>query len=659
MTNYIIVDSNHKYAKRLYQALTGGLDKAEDHIIIPSYTDTSTLSTTIIEHMNKLANDIESNTIILLNADVELRGCPRQHQPLVEVAFWLRCKARLKNAIVFYSLQSLSRLLKTKPENAILHSPGVYHLRQQLRREQLDGIADFAPLEDIGAVKPYLKPKINLALTRHRYANYVSMVLMAELAQKVWEPTADVLDRNNELYGELVQFLSSLDFHLLRSYFDLYLDITDPLILSRLKTTPLSGTVLIIDDLASGWKPVIGQMLYGLAGDNKIGSIDIATKIVNDRKEFDLQQAKKDLRAYLEKRKPQLILLDLRLSDEEGKKELKDLGGYQLLRFIKTDPCYKGLPVIMFTASSNAETIKGLIDSGAEAVWTKPGVDENLNTQQIIDRYEKLLRYVDNVFKKYEGVIKVESGQAIEESRLRVLQKLEYIRYRAKLNRLQLTQHYFNKFTDILVDTNVVLEDAEVICNIYKLAQVCGRTQHTISVNGTDYGVSAPKLIFLNYVVDEIIHWSKRVDPTKRYFWKVGLLAYDVVRGLFQDDLARTEYNTFKKASDAPECMLMKTKQRSHADPVLIREVMRLVSGKRFDLERPYYVANQQFVEKKPAAYKTGTTNVLLITNESSGTPGKIPELLKTQYSTLKNPIGKYQIINIATFNDKIEAIRI
>jgi hypothetical protein len=313
----------------------------------------------------------------------------------------------------------------------------------------------------------------------------------------------------------------------------------------------------------------------------------------------------------------------------------------------------------MFTASSNAETIKRLIDSGAEAVWTKPGIDENLNTQQIIDRYEMLLRYVGNIFSKYDGLTKLESGQDVEESRLQILQKIEYIKYRAKLNNLQRTRHYFNEFTDIFIDTNVVLEDAEVICNIYKLARICGKTQHTISVNGTDFTVSTPKLVFHNFVIDEIIHWSKAVDQGKRYFWKVGLLAYDIVRGLFQEDLVRTEYNSFKMGSDSPEHMFMRTDRNSYADPVLKKEIIRLVSSQRFDLERPYYNGKKWVAEYKPAAYKTSNTKVLLITNEAVGIPGKIPEDLKTKYSALKNPTGKYEIIDTTNFNSEIESIRL
>src|SRR5690606_25177038 len=90
-------------------------------------------------------------------------------------------------------------------------------------------------------------------------------------------------------------------------------------------------------------------------------------KIQYNDNQFDLLNTKNELKKTIDNFKPHLILLDLRLNDEEGKKELTELGGFQLLKHLKSDDCLKGLPVIMFTASSNAETIKELITNGAEA----------------------------------------------------------------------------------------------------------------------------------------------------------------------------------------------------------------------------------------------------------------------------------------------------
>jgi CheY-like chemotaxis protein len=394
-------------------------------------------------------------------------------------------------------------------------------------------------------------------------------------------------------------------------------------------------------------------MLYGEAVNQNIGSIPISTK----GKALDFTRTKEELERYLKEKKPHLILLDLRLSDEEGKKEVEELGGYQLLRFIKQNSYYRGLPVIVFTASADAQVTKRLIEEGAEAVWTKPGLDENLNSGQVIQRYETLIRYVHAVLSRFQAPIIVESKQDVEASRLKVLQKIEFLKYRAQLSNLRSSNHYFNGFTDIFIDTNIVIDSVDAVCNVYKLAQICGQTRRTLCVEGTDFEVSTPKVVVINFVVDEIIHWSKAVHPGKRYFWKLGLLAYDVVRVLFQDSLVRTEFNTFKENSSVPESGFTRTGRYADADPKLIEHISRIVSGSSFTLTRHFW--NDHIKgwdqEQKRAVHKTNS-KILLITNEAKNVVGKIPQDLMRRV-TGNNPLGSVDIISLAEFSGKIEAI--
>lgn len=650
MSNYIIVDSNQPYAETLYKALSdAGMN--ENVIVSSEHEDLAILSSTLALRIKE-----KPESILLINAEGKIPSRYLQDQSLVELAFWLRCQHRLRNAIVYYSLQSINQLLQTKPGHFILLSPGCYHLQLPISKAQLKRIANLRPVDDIDSIRSFLKPSINLRQTRHRYANYVGMVLMMLLAQEVWKPNNEVWKHDNALYGELAQFLRSLDYHLLKTYFDLSLDVTAAEI-ARLKGHPARGTILLIDDLAAGWEPIISQMLYGKAEDHNIGSIKVHAKKDGDRKSFDYNKTKDELKDYIERNKPHLILLDLRLSDEEGEKELAELGGYRILRFIKQNSYYKGVPVIVFTASSNAEITKQLMAMGAESVWTKPGLDENLNTKQVIDRYEMLIRYVDCVFGRFDEGIRLESNQDVEDSRLKVLQRIEFLKYRARLSNLKSSNHYFNGFTDIFIDTNVVIDSVDSLCNVYKLAQICDIAKHTISVEGTDFEISAPKLVLLNFVVDEIIHWSKVVDPSKRYFWKLGLLAYDVVRGLFQDSLVRTEFNTFKENSNLPECSFTRTARDAFADPELIEDIHRIVSGASFKLRRRFRNGRSWATEERHAIYKTDNTKILLITNEAMNVAGKIPHDLTTKVNGLSNPLGTVKIINLATFAREVEAI--
>lgn len=78
--------------------------------------------------------------------------------------------------------------------------------------------------------------------------------------------------------------------------------------------------------------------------------------------------------AYLEdafrgdKKLPHLIVLDLSLPKKDGR---------EVLRFIKADPRFKIIPVIIFTSSSLERDVRECYEFGANSYIIKhPGVDE-------------------------------------------------------------------------------------------------------------------------------------------------------------------------------------------------------------------------------------------------------------------------------------------
>jgi CheY-like chemotaxis protein len=647
MSSYLIVDSNVNYALKLYKALTDNdTNFIEKNIIVPSNHGFGTLSRIITERVNQFKELGEPDVRILINVEGISEGGCRQQQQLVEQAFWLRCKHNLTNPIIFYSLQSVNQLLKTKPENFILLAPGNYHIRQPLDPEIIKN-SNFRSINKKDNLKPYLKPKINLEQTRHRYANYVGMILMGLLTEKVY-PSSNILNEENELYGELFQFLNSLDYHLLQNYFNLSLDEIPPTQLASLKIQPPpENKILLIDDLSAGWKPIISQMIYGDSNDPNLDALTIQYKEKNNKKVVDIKVTQDALKNLIDSHKPHLILLDLRLNDEEGLKEVTDLGGFKLLRFIKTNPYYKGLPVIMFTASSNPDTVKTLIEAGAEYVWTKPGLDENLNTNRIFERYDRLSQYVTNIFYKFDKDIKLESGNNVEETRLKLFEKVEFTKYRAKLNNLRNENHYFNDFTDIFVDTNFAVEDARTLTNVFKLAQICRKSTHSFHIEGSNFQITAPKIVFDNFVIDEIIHHSKEVVEGKPYFWKISVIAYDLVRGLFQDDLARAEYNSFKISLE-PESLLLRTEYNVHADPFIVGGIKNILSGLPFKLRRRFQnkTTKKWQEEFKLANYTTPQPRVLLLTND-----GGLKSRVETEINSLASPNGTLEVIRSSNFN--------
>lgn len=658
MTDCLIVDSNLNFAEKLFVALVGTANPSHRSIINPR----TPAAVKVGEVAERIKKRVRAETIILINAEAAVGGNYRQSQEAIELAFWLRCSYKLKNVIVFYGLQSINQLLRQRPEHLILLSPGCYHLRLPVAMDQLQELSKLKPLQDTSSLKPYLKGRIDLTQTRHRFANYVGMDLMMFIAKRVWEADKEVLGATNALFKKLTEFWQSIDYALLREYFDLSRLKLDQKSLSDLKINVLKRKILLIDDLAEGWHPIIGQMLYGLnqgAVNPNIDHLRIHTK--PNSTSLDLSTTSSELSAYIDKNKPHLILLDLRLSGEEGKQELDKLGGYQLLRFLKGHRSYQGLPVIVFTASGNAEATKKLIEQGAEAVWTKPGLDEGLSTEMVVERYRSLVKHVDTVLRRFDEQLPNVAQLDIEESRLNILPRLQYVRYRAALSKLKKTTHYFNEFTDIFIDTNIVIQDAETLCDIYKLAHICGPTNHRIQVAGKDFSVSVPKVIFINLVLDEIIHWSKEVLPNKEDgFWKLPLLAYDVVRGLFEDSLVRTEF-TFETGSDEPVNGFTRTSRSKYADTALVYEATSITSPGRFELTREFYDRKRRkwTAKKKYATYKTPNPRVLVITNESAKKSYGIPARIRTAERSVKNRTGVIKIISLTEFTQKLGAISI
>ena len=74
---------------------------------------------------------------------------------------------------------------------------------------------------------------------------------------------------------------------------------------------------------------------------------------------YDGQQALDEVRAET----PDIVVLDIMLPK---------IDGYKVCRLLKFDERYKQIPVLVFTARSNAEDLKLAADCGADACLNKP-----------------------------------------------------------------------------------------------------------------------------------------------------------------------------------------------------------------------------------------------------------------------------------------------
>lgn len=151
--------------------------------------------------------------------------------------------------------------------------------------------------------------------------------------------------------------------------------------------------ILLIDDNAeNGWESVL-QKVFPKADVKSI----VPRKMY--RKNIDglyKDQVKDALDALNASANPPLVLLDLRLFDEtERSIDIENVSGKLLLKKIREE--FRGIPVLITTASNKVWTFQKLINLGADAYWVKEGLDEQRTAEDSVNNYCKLLFLVDKM----------------------------------------------------------------------------------------------------------------------------------------------------------------------------------------------------------------------------------------------------------------------
>lgn len=90
----------------------------------------------------------------------------------------------------------------------------------------------------------------------------------------------------------------------------------------------------------------------------------------------EIESGKECLRR-LKKEKPDLILLDVMMPEEDG---------WEVCKKIKSDEKHKDIPVAMLTVRASEEDMNKSIDHGADAHINKP-----FDVEDLLDRVESLL----------------------------------------------------------------------------------------------------------------------------------------------------------------------------------------------------------------------------------------------------------------------------
>ena len=161
------------------------------------------------------------------------------------------------------------------------------------------------------------------------------------------------------------------------------------------KTPKLNGDILYIDDQWNqGWSDILNKYF------SKSPAINFDT-FKYDYKDKDSDIVLNDIENEIRSKKPNLVILDLRLIQSD-QKEIKDINevefltGVKVLNMIKS--VNKGIQVIMFTASNQTFILEELYSYGILGYIKKEHLENTSVTTK--DNFNKLKNLVDDGLKK-------------------------------------------------------------------------------------------------------------------------------------------------------------------------------------------------------------------------------------------------------------------
>lgn len=574
----------------------------------------------------KNVNSLEDHYIINIESHFGDKG--RADHPLIDLVSLLLFWNSLK-PIVCVGFEPLADILRRRPEDIVLCAPGVvYHqitdnnlpfLNLRRERKQLNP----------GLINPFIKPRVDRALqtARHSYANYAAILMFNAMQNELFNRNPPI--RNDQLET----YRNSITSTLLQYYYGFErFSLSEEDKPSYRFDEPRNERILLIDDLAhEGWTQIISNMVYGKPNDGKLmvedfAGIDITTENIKEKLENRISTDK-----------PWLVLLDLRLKDEKAGVQLTDLSGFKVLLWLKMHEKFKGLPVIMFTATTNAETVKILLDAGVEMVWTKPGLDEQLSVEGIKLRYKQLLGIIKDIltqkrFSALKGFNKDETPfiSPLELQKL-LLDKLAYIRYRYFLKE-ESTQGRINNTkveTDLkLSDINFIYFDAnafianqadyhKLISAFYLLGMATAKTEQMF-IKDTDrtqttHTFEMPKVVVMNAVYDELV---KIVKMRPENISRSAMMSLALIKQLFKEAYIRTEF------FDEPSSALKNPKENVYADPYLLDELATVLITKKIKKKFFYDTYWYEYPASCKALVVTGDKALQLKIESIHFTPG-------------------------------------
>jgi len=403
---------------------------------------------------------------ILINAEGKFpQSANRQDLKGIELVFWLRLEHKVTIPIILYGFQSAAQILSRHPDKLIIHAPGNAYVQlpvgldtieKTVNRLKKNKIHELTETNLRSKYIEFVKLAFKLEQQRHTAANKYGVWYLYQTHKKI---------DNNVKYQDVLtpEWLKGVDLFQMKIAEFLYNstdaeadnDVIGNIQKAREKLRRKSPNILYIDDQAKeGWEALLKLIIYGNVNSTQLETLSPTP--ANFKEGFPsgafIQEVKNKIAGF---GKYDCILLDLRLNKEEGEiEDISTISGIKLLEEIHY--AFPSLPVIAFTASNKASSVKAVIDAGADALWTKPGLDKIRSEKQNLSDYMALLEAVENAINKFPLDIEKWLNKADFEIEL-LKERNDEIKQ--KVSSKWDDELKFLKFADkVILDTNILME---------------------------------------------------------------------------------------------------------------------------------------------------------------------------------------------------------
>lgn len=399
----IIVDDNAAYTEQLTEQEWSGNLVQHSPTVVKEMGDLSPR-----QIAKQVAREVGGDdAVVFINVNLKCEGKSRQEQAGVEVLKFLRLTERFDGSkneargthCVMYSFQSVEQLLRQRPSSFILCSDGVTFKRLPNEFSRLDLRELAKGNASVDDLDKFLRGEFKLPDERHSWANWWGL-------KQLYDVHRLVSDQPDLGYPDLVTSkLNDLDAlegksiyghksNRLQKHFG---DFKSQINRARESLKSKSIVAIQIDDKwEGGWWRIFERMFYRQGEGNNLIPIGKDGEYKGDRSERLAENLKDAIESNVKEGNvdPEVILLDLRLLDEDaGQYSVEELSGVKLLKKLRKR--FRGIPVIVTTASNKAWSHEALMRVGADGYWIKEGIDERKSPKETIRNYFRIIELLN------------------------------------------------------------------------------------------------------------------------------------------------------------------------------------------------------------------------------------------------------------------------